>query len=407
MEKILNITPKYYGYKDFPKDSEGKILLPRNKEGVIVIERKNTVNYGNGLLGLVDGSAIATSEWEQLRNCFVLVDDDGTEYFHWCIGGSSSGPCLGVSSFETNFDLYYEKINGKKKEIDDELSYKFEYGHRNEELIATGFQQLTKMKVVKDNSVFFNENTGFMQANVDYFVQHIDGEFSILEIKSTNSNNYQKINDYKNKKVPPDYYSQAVLHYPKVLGDVFKIKGTFFAVGYSNSLNDIIICHFNRDFEQEQKLFEAEKTFVDCLERKVPPEEQTFFGEALIEYLEKKYPSAQPKSCDLSERGIDAVNGYLSIQKQLDSLSAEQEQLKQDLLFYKAIILEEMEDCESTSDFEIGNEKFYVDYKNNSRNTIAQSVIKNKYPEIYDDVVKTSNYRTFSIKKAKKKTKKG
>ena len=97
----------------------------------------------------------------------------------------------------------------------------------------------------------------------------------------------------------------------------------------------------------------------------------------------------------------------MSIQKQLDSLSAEQEQLKQDLLFYKAIILEEMEDCESTSDFEIGNEKFYVDYKNNSRNTIAQSVIKNKYPEIYDDVVKTSNYRTFSIKKAKKKTKKG
>lgn len=402
MEKILNITPKYGGYKDFPKDSEGKILLPRNKDGVIVIERKNTVSYGNGLLGLVDGSAIATSEWEQLRNCFVLLDDDGAEHFHWCVGGSSSGTCLGLSPFETMNDLYQEKITGQSKKIDDELEYTFSYGHCNEELIAIGFQSLTKMKVVKDDSVFFNESTGFMQANVDYFVMNVDGSVSILEVKTANGDNIQQISNYKSGDVPSNYYSQAVLHYPKVLGDVFNLTGTYFAIGYNNKLKDIIICHFDRDKEQETTLYEAEKGFVECLYKKEPPKEVSVNPENTIKRLKEQYPTAKANSCELSDKGKEAVNCYLSINSQLNSLTKEEEQLKQDLNYYKSIIIEEMAENECSSDVPVGNQLYYVNYKNTSRTNIDKTVLKNKYPDVYKDVASSSSFRKFSILKSKK-----
>lgn len=101
MKKIINITPIYSGYNQYPLDENGKIKLPRNNEGLIQIYRKNTVNYRNGLIGLLDGSKIATKDWQDLRKCFVLIENDGTEHKHWCIGGSDSGALLGISQFET------------------------------------------------------------------------------------------------------------------------------------------------------------------------------------------------------------------------------------------------------------------------------------------------------------------
>ena len=54
MKSIKNITPPFHGYKDYPVNDEGKILLDRADDGKIVIKRKNIIAFGNGLLALCD-----------------------------------------------------------------------------------------------------------------------------------------------------------------------------------------------------------------------------------------------------------------------------------------------------------------------------------------------------------------
>lgn len=406
MKKILNITPRYTGYDKYPVDEDGKIILPRNDDGVILIYRRNTINYGNGLIGLLDGSKICVSDWEDLRRCFVIIDNDNTEHFYWSVGGSDSGVCMGVSSFNTPQGLYEDKKGIKKSEIDDNTDYIFEYGHRNEELIAQGFQTLTKMEVVKDNTVYFREDIGFMQANVDFFVRHPDGMFSVLEIKSTNNQNVKQLNEYKNGRVPMHYYTQAVLHYPIVLGDIFHIKGTYFAIGYNNSLNDIIICHYDRDKEQEELLLAAEKEFADYLKYDtVPKEVQILDTDKLISSIKGKYPVAADKSIKLSEKSTEAVRQCLELQKQISELKSKQKEIEGTIDMYKAIIMEEMADNALSEEFDIGGNKYYCSLKNSSRSTIKSTVLKNKYPDIYEECVSVSKFRTFAISEVKAKKK--
>ena len=407
MKKILNITPFYSGYSKYPLDENGKIILPRNKDGVILIYRRNTINYGNGLIGLLDGSKITNSDWQDLRKRFVFIDDNGTENLYWCIGGSDSGTILGLSSFNTQTELYEKKKSYKPDDIDDNTDYVFEYGHRNEELIAQGFQTLTNMEVCKDNTVFFREDTGFMLADIDFFVRHPDGMFSILEIKSTNAENKTVINEYKNGRVPLYYYSQAVLHYPLVLGNVLKIKGTFFAIGFNNNLKDIIICHFDRDIEQEKILLSAEKEFADCLKYDVSPKEtKVLDSKRLIESIREKYPVAKEKTIELKPDTLEAIKQYLALQKRASNLQAEAKKIESDANIYKAIILENMADAELSAEFEIEGTKMFCALKNSTRVSIDKTILINKYPDVYKEVSSETTFRTLKISKSKADKKK-
>lgn len=405
MNKILNITPVYYGYSDCPKDKSGKIILPRNDEGVILIYRKNTINYGNGLLGLLDGSKISNKDWCDLRKSFILVDEDGTENFHWSIGGSDTGALLNLSEYSNSAKLYMDKKSKEQKSISDELDYTFSYGHINEELIAQGFQILTNMEVCKDNTVFFREDIGFMQANVDYFVRHPDGMFSVLEIKTTNSDNKAVINAYKKGIVPKYYYSQAVLHYPLTLGCSFKLKGTFFAVGYNNKLNDIIICHFDRDLENEKVLLSAEKEFYDCLRFDIEPTSNISSAQR-IENDINKTPVSVEKSIEFDDNTITAVKQYLGLQNEIAKLKSRIKEIEKDSDTYKAIIIEKMSDAELSNEFCVDDNNFYCSYGNYETITINKTILKNKYPDIYKEVSKTTSSRRFKINTVKA-TKKG
>lgn len=403
MKKIINITPIYSGYNQYTLDENGKIKLPRNNEGLIQIYRKNTVNYGNGLIGLLDGSKIATKDWQDLRKCFVLIENDGTEHKHWCIGGSDSGALLGISQFETPLELYNEKKSFTEKTFDEKTQYLFEYGHCNEELIAMGFQTLTNMEVCKDNTVFFREDTGFLLADIDFFVRHPDGMFSILEIKSTNSGNVETLNEYRNGRVKKYYYSQAVLHYPLALGNSFKIKGTFFAIGYNNNLKDIIICHFDRDLEQEKILFSAEKEFSDCLMYDTPPQDiPSSNTNKILESLKKKYPVAKEKTTDLTPDTLKAVEEYLALQEKSSELKKKIKKIESDADIFKTIIIDNMADAELSTEFELDGNIMFCSYKNKPRVNINKTLLQNKYPDVYNEVASNSISRTFSISKVKK-----
>ncbi len=408
MKKIKNITPVYSGYKNYPVDEEGKITLDTDEKGKLMIYRRNTVNYGNGLLGLVDGSAISTETWEALREGFYLVEEDGTKNWHYCLGGSDSGSVVGVNKWSNCAKVYDRKIFGKKDEVNDDTKYLFEYGHVNEELIAKGFASLTKLEVVKNDTVFFNEGVGFLQANVDFFVRHEDGSLSILEIKSTNGSNYSVINDYKNHIVPMSYYTQAVLHYPMTLSPALDIRSTYFAVAYDNSRQNIICCHFDRDKEQEEVLLAAEREFIDCLCFKQRPDENKTLtnGGVILENLKKKFPVAEEKSVKLGPAASSAVSSYLDIASQIASLKSKIKLLEAQQDLSKAMIIDDMKEACVSEAVSIDGTNYIVTYGNEKRESINKTVLKEKYPEVAEEIITSSAFRRLKITKEKKGKKK-
>lgn len=407
MKKIIDITPCYRGYESYPCNDAGKTLLPRAEDGYIIIYRKNTLDYGNGLIGICDGSKIAESEWVDLRKGFWLVEKTNERNFHWCVGGSDSGAVLGVSKYSDSEKIYDTKKSLAQEEISAVNQYRFDYGHINEELIAQGFAELTKLDVVKNNTVFFNLNTGFMQANVDFFVRHNDGRLSVLEIKTTNSNNDDVIEDYKRNIVPNYYYTQAVLHYPMCLGDSFNIKGTYFAIAYNNSLKDIITCHFDRDKNQEVVLYEAEKEFVSCLRNNIRPEQDKIMvdNSSVLKSIQEKYPVAAERSVSLSSTAINAVKSYIEIDDEISELNKQIKKLEDSKNLYKAMICEEMADAEISESFELNGKQYSISYKNGVRENINKTILKNKYDEIFKECVSYSHYRTLRVTKLKSKKK--
>lgn len=397
MKQIPNITPRFYGYDNYPRDDDGKILLDRAEDGKIVIKRRNTISIGGkGLLALCDGSKISLTDWQDLRRGFWLEDADGRMKYHYCVGGSDAGAILGASPYSTAQDIYNAKKSMKQEVISDETDYMFEYGHKNEPLVAQGFANRTKLTVFKNDCVFFNESTGFMQANVDYFVKHPNGTLSILEIKTTNPNSSTFSLAKDQKKVPPTYYAQAVLHYPMALSTGFNIVGTYFAIACDNSLNNIQFCHFERDIKNEQVLLQAEKDFVDCLNNEVPPKDTTD-PSVWLEKSGLKQTEAQPVAVDLDDTAKAAVDELEQLYKEEKRISDMLSPIKKRKEELQAIICKQIGDASSSTTY-LKNKKYYTIHWNSyTRKTIDKTVLENKYPDAFADSVRNSVSRKFSI----------
>lgn len=415
--EIKDVTPHFWGYDDFPRDSKGNIILPRvqyevhgKMRNVIVIHRKNTVDYGNGLIGLLDGSKISNEDWVDLRKCFILEEEDGTQNFHWCIGGSDAGGICQCSPYANQRTVYETKTSDLNAQPDNETQYLFDFGHTFEELIARGFATRYKKKVVKNNTVFFREDIGFMQANVDFLVDGLDEQgnqaWYILEIKSTSPNSNVLRDYYKaDKPSVPAYYYTQVNHYCAVLGAGFNIQGFYFAIGYDNIMDHIIGIKYGvRDINCEKTVLEMEYEFESCLRYRNP----TGFTDGLIsntkvkEILKEKYPvSVEKKTTGISENAIALV-------KRLNELTEEQKERKRDLdeltneaERIKCALIEEMKDCELTEDFDLNGQTYYLSLKNSTRETVDTKVLKDKYPKIFEEVKRESTSRRLTTKKRK------
>ena len=418
LTKIIDITPIFTGYEVYPTDEHGKTILPcidyainGSTRSVILIHRKNTVDYGNGLIGLCDGSKISTESWEKLRQCFVLQEDDGTQNFHWCIGGSDSGAVCGISPYANTRMLYDQRISGNKVSIDDSKEYIFEYGHRVEELIAKGFSSIYAKKVVKNNTVFWREDIGFMQANVDYLVDGFDenGEpgWYILEIKSTNPasaalRDYFKANP---PTVPPYYYSQA-LHYCVALSAAFDIKGFYFAIGSDNVLSNIIGIDFkHRDIEGEKNLLQMEEEFESYLRFQTPPPltEGVVKGDDLKHHLQETASKAEGKTATLSKEATAAAAEILKLQEEKKALKNQADELEERIKLLQCVCIDSLGECDASEPFDIDGKEFIVSNAGYVRKSVNTKVLEDKYPAIYQEVVQSSTSYRFAVKPVKRK----
>ena len=251
------------------------------------------------------------------------------------------------------------------------------------------------MDVVKNDAVFFNEKTGFMQANVDYFIRHTDGQLSILEIKTTDANSsvYALAKD---GKVPLTYYAQAVLHYPMVLSDGFNIKDIYFAVSIGININDIQFCHFSRDPDGEKELLNAESLFVDRLINNTPPNDTATPTERL-ERLGLTRSESEPLAVELDDIGKAAVVEIEQLSKEKKRLLDMIAPIEKRIGEKQAIICQQLGKATSSTPINKDGKKYTVKWPSLRRTSFDKTVLENKYPDAYKDAVRETISRRFSL----------
>ena len=414
MYKIQNRTPVYGGYK---VDEDGYFVLPRNNNNVICLYRKYCHPYGDNTIGLIDGSKIRTKDWEDLRREFFLINPDKSFSHHYCIGGSDTGVIMGYSNYKTVDRLSKEKRKVvPDEEISVETEFKFHLGHLLEESVALAFYEKEhkkakhkgKFEIFKDSSVFFNIRTGFMQANVDYFVE--DGEgLHILECKTTAQTSLWADND-----APMSYKTQALGHYPRCLEDL-KIVGTYIVCLWNTNLNDLIIRKFRRNHSLEDILEKYESVFngfmVDGTD--IP---HGLFNESAIaveEEIAKTYPKAKTETTEavqLPDNLLGNVVNYLKIYKEKSALESKARSLSKELGPFKNPIMEFLAD-NPEGKVNVDGVDYKIDFSNKAKkwsiSAANLTVLKEQDPHLYIEMfekgyITASEGRNFSIKEVKK-----
>lgn len=309
---------------------------------------------------LVNTKEVSHQEWLDLRKK--------------SIGGSDAGSVMGMNQYQSAITLYSKKL-GLSKEA--ETNEAMRLGNDLEEYVAQRFCEATDKKVRRDNFMWMHEDYDFITANVD---REIVGENAGLECKTMNS--FAKY-DLENQEVPAHYYCQCQ-HYMMVKGyDKMYLAILVFQRGVY-----ILEVERNQDFINE--LLEAEIEFwTECIEKKQMPAPDG--SEDAMETVSTLYPHDDGGEMFL-EHADSKIGKYNELGALIKQLKTQQDEIKAQM-------------CAELGDSAIGlGDNFACSWKSQTRTSVSGSKLKAKYPEIYEELKETSEYRVFRTKKLKKKS---
>lgn len=285
------------------------------------------------------------------------------------IGGSDAGAIIGMNRYKSAYALWCEKSGLIDENTKDSEAMWF--GREAEELVARRFTEETGKKVKRSSFTFLHPDYNFMRANVDRLVI---GESAGLECKTAN---VFADSEYQEGYIPPSYYAQCY-HYMAVTG----LDRWYLAVLIpGRSFHTYCI---ERDEEQINALIEAEKSFWQMVQDGTEPPA----GSTDAEVLTARYPEGRADPIELE---VDEQIQRLEEIKQLSKdLKAEQEELENR-------IKQKMKDAE----FGTTKAGYSVSWKTCTTSRLDTKSLKTACPELYQQYLKTSESRRFSIKKPK------
>ena len=333
----------------------------------------------------------------------VLVDTEDLTREEWLdwrrrgIGGSDVSAIIGISPFRTARDIYYDKVGIAAVEEDEGNWVAMEMGHLLEDLVAKIFERKTGLKIYQIKKMFRHPLYPFMLADVDYFITMTDGTKAVLEIKTTNYN--AKDHWWKDgRETVPVHYEAQGRHYMAVM-DMDRV---FFCCLYGNTEDEVIIRELRRDMAYEEEMIFLEQEFWNSHVQKQIPPPYLEDGDVIL--------ASARQYCGRADKDAGAIvlNGtmpstlmrYMQLQEQKKQSDKYSKKLEADIQRLKAILAAEMgTSCTAICDMDGSRytltynpvRKMIVDKDNLAR-------LKLQYPEIYEQFVTVSEFRTFHVK---------
>jgi putative phage-type endonuclease len=307
----------------------------------------------------------------------VLANTNEMSHEEWLqarrkgIGGSDAAAIAGLNKWKSPVAVYLEKIGQAPEEkVNSEAAY---WGTMLEDVVAQEFSKRTGLKVRRRNAILQHPEHSFMLANVDRLIV---GEKTGLECKTASE--YLK-EEWKDDEVPAQYLLQCQ-HYMAVTG----FDSWWIAVLIGG--NKFVYKKIERDEDIIQYLIQIESDFWNNhVLKKNPP---MFDGsDASCDLLKALYPTAKfDEEIELPPDAADLIAKYEQA-KQEEAEAAERRKEAENQL--KAML----------GDYEKGfaGERI-ITWKNVRSSRVDTKLLKEKYPEIYQEVAKETISRRFGIK---------
>lgn len=309
----------------------------------------------------------------------MAINKSGISYEEWInerkkgLGGSDASVVLGLNRWKSRMALFLEKTGQITPPPAGERAY---WGTVLEDIVAQEFTKRTGKKVRRRNFIFQDEEYPFLIANID---RKIVGENAGLECKTTAEYN---ADDWKDNSIPDVYFCQCQ-HYCRVMG----WDGAYIAVLVG--LKDFKWKYIPRDDEFISLMVDREVDFwVNHVEKNIPPEWDG--SDASDELLKKLYPEAKKPSVRLSDDVNTVISEYLRLDEQIKELEQLRDSYKQQL---QAVL----------GDAERGETSQYrVVWSNVTTNRLDTNALKASHPDVYNQFLKPSAYRRFTVKRIEK-----
>lgn len=288
------------------------------------------------------------------------------------IGGSDIATILGLNPYKSKMELYLEKTEQIENKVNNSAVY---WGNMLESLVAEEFTNQTGKKVRNRNAILQHKNYPYMLANVDRMVV---GEKAVLECKTTSA---YKLKEWESDEIPAAYILQ-VQWYLAVLGEEYKKGYIACLIGGQK----YVWKEIDRDDELIGMMIDAAKEFwLEHVVKLVPPAVDG--SEASSELLKKLYPDSEIDSeIELDEKADEIISNYEEAKKQIDYWNAQkrlaENQLKSEL-----------------GEHEVGQATGHiVTWKPVSSSRPDAKKLKEEFPEVYKQVLKTTKTRRFVVK---------
>jgi putative phage-type endonuclease len=288
------------------------------------------------------------------------------------IGGSDAGAIAGLSKWKSPVGVYLDKIGESSAESSrSEAAY---FGHVLEDVVAQEFSKRTGLKVRRRRAILQHPEHSFMLANVDRL---IIGKKEGLECKTASE--YLK-GDWEEEEIPAQYLIQCQ-HYMAVTG----YEAWWIAVLIGG--NKFVHKKIERDEEIINYLIEIESDFWNNhVLKKNPP---AFDGsEASTNLLKAMYPEGDVslEPVELAPEASDLISNYEQAKVEEKEASERRKEAENKL----KSLLGEREAAYASDRL--------VTWKTISSSRVNSKLLKEKYPEVYEEVASSSLSRRFGIK---------
>ncbi|SCN41551.1 YqaJ viral recombinase family nuclease [Bacillus wiedmannii] len=307
----------------------------------------------------------------------VLVNTLNMDRAQWLqartqgIGGSDVSAIAGLNKWKSVVQVFFEKTQAiEKEDIQSESAY---FGNVLEEVVAKEFSKRTDLKVQRRNALLQHPEYPWMLANVDRLIV---GEKIGLECKT--SSEYLK-KEWEDEEVPAAYLLQCQ-HYMAVTG----YEAWWIAVLIGG--NKFVHKKIERDEELIQYLIDIEKDFwINNVEKNEPP---MFDGsDASTELLKHLYPES-------------IADSFVSLGKQEELLIEARDQVDREI----KVLQEQKVEYENKIKAKLGTsetggtENYKVFWKSYTTNRFDSKRFKADHPDLYEQYVKESKSRKFTVK---------
>ncbi len=308
----------------------------------------------------------------------ILVETDSLSNNEWLqyrrngIGGSDIAAICGLSKWRTPIHVYLEKLGEAPEENKSEAA---EWGTRLEPLIADKFaSEHHEWAITEKKVIYCHPEHRWALGNLDRMIICPNRGRGILEIKTASE--YLR-HEWDNGNIP-DYYYVQLQWYLFVTGLEW---GYFATLIGGNKYREYEVM---RDEEIIEQLFRLASDFWHhhVLVRKIPPVDGSDASTALLNRL---FPEARISTA-LPLEGLEQIEEYIDKKNQVKQL---EEQLSEIENRFKFML----------GDHEIGIVGPYkVKWENRSRTNVDSKLLKELYPAVYQECIKQTHFRQFSIK---------